>query len=489
MGKLPTWLMAIVIAPALLFAGGSSASADEGNIKVISASATSEFPLGMRFKLEAEADNEIVEVAVRFRIGQQTRGEYNYLEFESGELIDSELLFRTNTGQRYVPPGAIVSYNFEILDSEGNELVTERQEFIYHDARFDWKEVSRGPVTVAYHGPVKSRAEIVLGASIETINLMGPLLGADTEEPIRLTIYNNVAEMLDALPPNSRTIRRELITEGQAFVNFGVVLVLAGGSRIRGTTSHELTHVITHRAGDSIFRNVPQWLDEGLSEYGNVEPGTSYDRALLFALLNDRLLPITSLNSLPGMPDDVIIFYGQSRDIVKFMVGEFGADKMKELMAVMKSGTNVDDSIKEVYGVTRIELENLWRDTLGAPSVSEPDLSLSLPTPLPAPVLVPYTLENVQGSAPTAEPQAEPIETSTPEPTSTPASVAVVVQEKPPAEPAPPAPSVDGTRDTQTPQGGSCGAPAQGGPIPVELSFVAGLVGLAGMRFRRRKED
>jgi hypothetical protein len=247
--------------------------------------------------------------------------------------------------------------------------------------------------------------------------------------------------------------------------------------------------VITHRAGNSIFRRVPSWLSEGLSELGNVEPGTSYDRALLFALENDRLLPITSLSSLPGTPDDVIIFYGQARDIVRFMVEEFGADRMKELMAVMKSGTNVEDSIEEVYGVTRIELENMWRDTLGAPSVSAPDLSVALPTPLPAPVLVPYTLESVQGSGPTPEAQAEPIEAPTPEPASTPAPVAAVVQEKPTAEPAASASSDDGARDAQTTQGGACSAPANGGPIAVELSFVAGLVGLAGLRFRRRKED
>ncbi|MCH9011045.1 MAG: hypothetical protein IIC21_10505, partial [Chloroflexi bacterium] len=189
MGKLAMFLMAAAIVPALLVAEARTASADGGNIKVISSGVTSEFPLGMRFKLEAEGDNEIVEVAVRFRIGQQARGEYNYLEFENGKLIDSELLFRTNTSQRYVPPGSIISYNFEILDSEGNELATERQEFIYHDPRFEWVEVSEGPVTVAYHGLVIRRAKIVLAAAIETINTMGALLGADTEEPVRLTIY------------------------------------------------------------------------------------------------------------------------------------------------------------------------------------------------------------------------------------------------------------------------------------------------------------
>ena len=155
-------------------------------------------------------------------------------------------------------------------------------------------------------------------------------------------------------------------------------------------------------------------------------------------------------------------------------------------MVALKSGINVDDSIEEVYGVTRIELENMWRDTLGAPSISAPDLSLSLPTPLPAPVLVPYSLDSVQISGPTPEPQAEPIEVSTPEPTSAP--VAAIVQDKPTAEPVVSEKSDDEADDVDTPQGGACNAPVHGGPIAVELSFVAGLVGLAGLQFRRRKE-
>ena len=353
MGRLK--FLAFALATGLLLLSGGAAAAQTAGIEVLSSSVTSEFPLGIRFRLEARSEGQIEEIAVRFRVGEQTRGEYNYLELEqSGQLVDSELLFRTNTGARYIPPGTIIRYSFELTDTEGNQFETEQEVFIYEDVRFEWSEISEGAVTVAYHGPVLRRAEAILDAIIETNSVMGPILGANLDEPIRVTVYNNVREMLEALPPGSTTIRRELITEGQAFVNIGTLLVLGSGNGVRGTAGQEVTHILTHRAGDSVFRNVPQWLDEGLSELGNPEPGISYDIALQFALANDRLLPITSMSALPGNPEDVIIFYGQARSIVQYMVVEYGIDKMGELMAVMKGGTNVDNAIQEVYGVSRV---------------------------------------------------------------------------------------------------------------------------------------
>ncbi|MCL0029051.1 hypothetical protein M1N23_02770 [Dehalococcoidia bacterium] len=206
-------------------------SAENEKISVISTSLISEFPEGMRFRAEVRGTNEITEIAVRFQVGQRTRGLYEYLDFEKSNLVDSELFWRTNTSSRYIPPGTIITYDFEIKDATGNEFITEPTEFIYHDARFDWSEVSSGPVMVAYHGPVKTRADIVLDSIIETLGYMGPLLGADTSIPIRVTMYNNVREMLGALPPGSTTHRRELITEGQAFNDLGTLLVLGGGAR------------------------------------------------------------------------------------------------------------------------------------------------------------------------------------------------------------------------------------------------------------------
>ncbi len=470
----------------------TSARADDGTIEIISTSVVSEFPEGIRFSLEAKSDKEIETVAVRFKIGQQTAGAYNYLDFEQGTLIDSELFWRTNTSVRYIPPGTVIRYSFEVEDVDGGFLKTAQEVFTYHDARFTWEEISDGPVTVAYHGPVKSRAQTILETIVETFSIMGPLLGADIEAPLRVTVYNNVKEMLQALPPRSATISRELITEGQAFTNVGTLLILGSSRLYVGTSAHEAVHILTHRAGDSTFRRVPSWLDEGLAEFGNPEPGYSYDIALDFALETDRLMPITFMETTPGDPEDVIIFYGEARSIVRFMVFQYGPFAMRDLIADLKSGTNMDDALEKLYGVDRIGLENLWREAIYAPLYEPPDLEAARPTAVPRPTVLPYTLtpqpqaEAIGGTGPTPEPEQQATETPTREPEPT-ATSAPVTAARDTAEPTattvvqPKAPE-----DEPEGGGGGCSARPGGAPGAGEVSTAVLLVGLVGLAVRRR---
>jgi hypothetical protein len=497
-------LLAVVLSVVISGTYFGIANADTGSIEVMSITVTSEFPEGMRFKVQIQSEIELDSVAIRFRIGQEVRGAYEYLDFEQAELVESELFWRTNSSVRYIPPGTIITYNFEIEDIEGNRLDTERQEFIYFDARFKWEEVEEGPVAVAYHGPVKTRATIILDAIIETLGTMGPILGADTTIPIRVTMYNNVKEMLEALPPGSSTIRRELITEGQAFTNLGTLLVLGGGTGAKGTASHEVTHILTHRAGDSVLRNVPSWLDEGLSEYGNIDPGFSYDIALDFALATGQLLPITSMPVLPGDPEQVIIFYGQARSIVKFMVAAYGEGMMRDLMATMKSGVNVDDAIEEIYGVTRIGLENQWRETIGAPNFLPATRDRVVPTPIPRQAMQLFTLTPQAGSqtvasveveaTETPEPTVVPEPTSTGQPTPEPVPVATPVPpvvarlETPvPPTPVPATGSAGPQQDELPPPATSCNAPQYADARLSDLTMPIFLVGLIGLGLRRRR--
>ena len=504
MGLGPAGYLAPLLAAAfLLLWTAAPVHADEHpgeeTIKVVASSVISEFPEGIRFRVEATGENEITSIAVRLRIGQQTSGVYDYMceasegvsgadwrcnDLEIGKVVDVELFWRTFVSGKYIPPGTIIKYIFEIEDSEGTVLKTEQQDFIFYDARFTWDEVSDGPITVAYHGPVKTRAGIVLDAIVETLGKMGPLLGGGVDEPIRVTMYNNVKEMLEALPPRSATISRELITEGQAFTDVGTLLVLGGGRLAKGTASHEVTHIIVHRAGDSIFRRVPPWLNEGLAEYGNIDPGFSYDIALDFAVATDRLLPIAYMNALPGTPEDVIIFYGQGRSMVQFMVSRFGVDKMADLMAEMKNGRRVEDAIRTVYGVDIVELDNMWRATIGASPYVPPELGGVRPTAVPRPAVLPYSLTPQPGSETIGDKSDEPTPTPEPEPTATPtpAPAAVSAPEVPEAS----AP-VEAETEPPPPASTGCGAPIHGADAPVDAVAAGLLFGLMGLGARRRR--
>ena len=501
-------LLLTVVASLWAFSADARAQSAVSGIELVSSEVTSEFQEGIRFEATVRAAAGIEEIAVRFRIGQREVGAYEYLvpeESNAGDSVKASVLYRTNTAARYIAPGTIITYSFVITDADGNHLDTPEYEYIYHDDRYEWDEISNGIVTVSYHGPVSFRAQEILDATVQTLEFMGPLLGAGIDEPIRITMYNNWPEMREALPPASAVSRRELITEGQAHSPEGVLLVLGGAPRASGVASHEVTHILVHRAGEGSLGRVPSWLNEGLAEFGNIQPGESYDRALYYAIQRDNLLPITSMDGQPGTPEDVIIFYGQARSIVRYMVDAYGADKMRELMATIKTGKNYRNAIPEVYGITPLELENEWRDALGVQRRQLLDDASTLPTPLPTPKLGLLSIDALRqqgsmgatavpaaGATPEPEPTAAPVPTAAPEPTEVPQATAA-----PTAPPAARAEQVAGTAvaalneiETEGDEqgGGSCGVPSGGGGV-VEMSSIAILAGLAWLWLRRRERN
>ena len=502
-------LAAVAAAVVFAFAVAGVGKADAGSaVTVRSSSITSEFPEGFRVQLTASSERDIESMAIRLRIGRQTRSGYDYLETtHRGGLMDGELLWRTNTAASYIPPGTIITYRFEFVDTDGQRYETGEAEFVYNDPRFVWKEISRGPITVAYHGGSERRAREILDTMIVTLDRMAPLLGADREEPIRVTVYDSWNEMRRAIPPASAAYRRHLITEGQAFTNVGTLLVL-GSRSASGTASHEITHIIVHRAGEGVSRKVPSWLHEGLAEYGNVDPGRSYDDALRTGIRQDRLLPITHMGSLPGKANDVLLFYGQSKSLVRMMIDDFGPERMREFMAVYKGGESMDDALLGTYGLDRVGLENRWRASVGASPLSAAYSNDVRPTPVPVPVLQPYTLEpNAEGqfvgssrdvqatvvaAAPTASTQAQSSHTPVPlvygsSSSGGEGSNGVGVSDTPvPLVYVAPASSREESQAREV-AGNGCGASVGGA---LDLSAGAALVGLVAMGYgihRRRR--
>ena len=492
----------------LLLAGGvfllsdRTAAAQEAasSIKVMESSVTSEFPEGYRIKVAAEAENDIKQIAVRMRIGQRTRGVYEYMGDEGGEVVGgrgrtleltpgksvrAELFRWTNSTSNYVPPGTIISYNFEIEDIEGNQYKTEPEEFVYTDVRYEWKEVTDGLVTVAYHGPVEKRARDVLDTAKRTIDLVSPIYGAVHEDPIRISMYNNAAELVDAYPPRYGAIGHGVIVDGQAHTQEGLVMVEAGGRDALGTTSHEITHIIIHRATfNPTAQNMPSWLNEGLAEFGNLHATVGYDLALEFAVQNDRVLPIMFMRGQPSQGEDIIIFYGQARSVIRWLYRTFGPDKLTEFMSYLKRGNSLDRAFTRAYGGDRVAITNMWREEIGAMPYEPPSSETSKPTPVPQRTLGLYSLTpqagtqtvgSGQAEEPTATPEPDPEPTPTPEPT--PESLAAA----PPAEPE----RAEEEDEVAPAAGTGCFAPAQSAGV-LDLTGVAVVVGLAFLGVRRR---
>ena len=379
--------------------------ADEGNIQVVEAKAESQFPDGIKFSVIANSVDEIDDIRVFFsKVDQTGRSAYRSVDFEPGKSVSGVSILPSGSGGDYFPPGTKIEFSFEVRDKAGAVVRTESQDFVYEDNRFEWDTVIDGLITVYYYGEyVRERAETVLGAAQQNLTKMLPVLGIAPTEPLRIVSYNNYRHMSSALPFRSQAVSEGLQTQGMAFSDERVLLVHGFDPTVTGTVSHEFTHLLVGEAAGSALSQVPSWLNEGLAEYGNIDPTDDYDAALRYGIFTRRIKPLWYQGGFGGTPEDIIIAYGQARSVVRYMIRTYGPDRMAALFPVLQRTLDIDQALLEVYGIDQFGLDSAWRVSLGLEPLPSPD---DLESQLNEPA---------EGSDGDAEPAVEP--TNAPEPT------------------------------------------------------------------------
>ena len=369
------FVISIVLFAGLAFSTPAVTHADEGNIKVVEAKAESQFPDGIRFSVVATSVDEIDDIRVFFsKIDQKGRSAYRSVEFEPGDSIVGESILPSGSGGEYFPPGPKIEYSFEVRDKAGAVVRTESREFVYEDNRFEWFTVVEDLITVYYYGEyVEGRAHVVLEAAKANFQKMLPVLGIAPTEPLRIVSYNNYRHMSSALPFRSQAVSEGLQTQGMAFSNERVLLVHGFDPTVTGTVSHEFTHLLVGEAAGPAINQVPSWLNEGLAEYGNIDPTDDYDAALRYGIFTRRIKPLWYLSSFGGTPEDIIIAYGQGRSVVQYMIDSYGEDRMAALFPVLQRTLDIDQALLEVYGMDQFGLDTAWRNALGLEPLPSPE--------------------------------------------------------------------------------------------------------------------
>ena len=362
----------------------STLAADDEDLRIDFQEVVNDFPDGINFRMGVTGPDQVEEIRVFVNAEGSDAVTYGYLDIEPGTEVDGEYYMTIGRGAGHRPPGISVTYSFEIRDSSGRIVRTDDEEFLYLDPALEWQSISEGLLTVYYYGAfVERRARTVLEAAQETMEVMGRVLGIESQEPATIVSYSNYRDMTRALPFRSQAVREGLRTEGQAWPNERVLLVLSAEQSVTGIASHEFTHILVAEAAGIGYNRVPAWLNEGLAEYGNIDQTPLYDQALRFAIFTRRVKPLWQLNSFGGEPDDVIIGYGQGKSAVEFLITVYGEGKMADLMGVLRTDAAVDEALETTYGFDQHGLDSIWRISLGLRPLPSPDEVASLQTPDP----------------------------------------------------------------------------------------------------------
>ena len=354
----------MVVMSATLFSSPASANVAP---TVSDAGVTDSFPNGMTFAVTASSDSPINELKIRYKVLPDGTSANASPKFQPGTSVTAT--FDLGGADLYLPPGTVVEYHWEATDADGDQSRTETASFFYDDSRFQWTPLESGGITIYYYSGSQDDAQAMLQTATETIGSMSQLLGANVTYPIKVWIYKNNDDMHPALQRRSATFEQSVITEGVRVAS-NTVLILGNGSF--GTLRHELTHVVTHAAGESALGHLPAWLDEGTAVYGQKDPG-GFETAVDQAVQRGNVFSVRQITSSPGDPSGVNLFYGESWSLVKYLNDAYGPEKFAKLFAEIKSGKTIDDALKAAYGFDQDGLDNEWRAAHGLAPRATPE--------------------------------------------------------------------------------------------------------------------
>lgn len=391
----PSLLTLGLLALALL--AGSLASARPAGaaaIDVVSQQAQNRFPMGVNFSVFVISDAPLADVRLRYKLSP------NFLANSSKATCTTTnntghncTLVIGNTQASYMVPGTEIQYYWEIIDNAGATLETQELTTRYEDARFTWESVTVGRVTGFYYSGSESGMQSILQTANQTLDSVLKLVGGETSAQIKLWVYANTRDLQPATSGN-RTPGHNLL--GQVAAD-DTALMARDGLTL-DTVRHEIAHIATRQAEARFITDFPLWMDEGLAMASQQQVEEGFKSALDLAIRRNRPLPIETLSASVRDGNSVNLFYAQSSSIISFMISNYGEDKFRDFFQGFRSDS-LEGTLKRVYSLDLLGLENAWRRSVGLPP-AETTTGSSGSAPSSQPTIVPFGSQG-QGSAPT----------------------------------------------------------------------------------------
>jgi hypothetical protein len=390
------------------------------------------FPDAINFHFKGQAGSDApvfkwIELGYKLEGEVETTIRHQPLEPGAGLAADISV----DTHKDYIPPGTRISYYWLLGTNQGDIYETSTQQFTYQDNRYPFKELTNGLFTVRWFQGEAAFGQAAMNKVTATVDRLSRLYKVKPDRQINLTIYPDTRTMFTALPPNTQEW-----VGGQAIPELGtIVLAISPGdsTEIGRSIPHEISHQVIYQATRNPYNVTPKWLDEGLA----VNNQDQIDGFLVEAFERARdqrtLFPLRVLNgSFPADSQLSFVAYGQSVQVVRYILQKYGDGGMEKILASFKQGVSYDEAIQIGLGISLDQLDREWKQSIGYPV---PDLPPATVTATPGPAISTNTPPGLTLS-PTLTPQAEP--TLTLAPASTPTAPATartpVVTGTPPAQ-------------------------------------------------------
>lgn len=339
---------------------------------------TLDFPNQLSFSLQAVSNSEIDQIYLFYRTAARSCTPGNVrarLDFESMQqvTVDWDWDFKDSGS---LPPGTQVTWFWEIHNAAGSVLTTLPQTFTIEDPNYEWIMLQEGDVSIYWVEGDQAFGNTLMQIAQDALTRLATSAGLRPEGKIRLNVYPSA----DALQKAALFLPEW--TGGVAIFEHGVIMAGIGEGETQWAKEvipHELAHLVI---GEQIFNclgiGLPTWLSEGLA-VSSEGPISDYDRKAVENSLMRGSLPLlrTLTAGFPVDPQKTNLAYAMSGEVVRYMLAEYGPEKMSALLSAIQSGMRIDPALQAVYGMSTDELDRAWRASMGY----DDEIVLESPTP------------------------------------------------------------------------------------------------------------
>jgi hypothetical protein len=362
--------VALIILGLLLLLSPSLATAETG-IVVIASDADVSFPSQAVFTVEAESNVDIVDARLCYQVDRMNYAEVvseGWADFAPANRIEASWVW--DMANASLPPGADVTYWWMIEDDDGNRVETSPKIMHFDDNRFTWRSLNSsagdgGGVTLYWYTGGDYFAQELMDTCEEGLASLTQTIGTYPERPMKIYIYESTGDLRGAM------VFSQEWTGGVAFTDFGIIAISIPPSQLewgKGALVHELTHLVVRQATFSPYGQLPLWLDEGLATHSEGELDPDLRTSLNRAISEGTLISVRTLCSpFSAYTDKARLSYAESYSLVKYLLDNYGQDKMLDLLTVLKQGSTYDEALTEVYGFDIDGLDAGWRVALTNP--------------------------------------------------------------------------------------------------------------------------
>jgi hypothetical protein len=364
----------LVILLCLLFSP-SFAQADE-DISILDSRVVTNFPHQLIFHLDVQSSSPIIDARLHYQVDKMN---YAQVTSESWPIFTPDARVETSwtwdMRRSSLPPGAAVTYWWTVENEEGNEVTTLPKTVHFADDRYEWQslksDIYDGLTLSWYQGNVSFATELLDTCETGLARLMEEM-DISMEEPAQIYIYASSEDLREAM------IFPMEWTGGVAYSEFSTVAIGISQSQLdwgKRALVHELTHLLVHQETFSPYGRLPTWLDEGLAVYNEGDLETSLRSWLNKAIAEDALLSVQSLCSpFSADPEKAYVSYAESYYLVKYLMENYGGERIQEMLLLFKQGITCNEALSEVYGFDIGELDSRLRDMLKESTLASADL-------------------------------------------------------------------------------------------------------------------